>query len=138
LRNDYQQWLLDGTEQWLFDGRNVLCKTEIKSAKGERTFYTEEWKSADGHPMGHFGVNIPWVAFCSGTDLKREGRMIPLPAAVLRHCSDPFAYSDVTTTFDDGLGLPAAWICSVHRRFLLNRTRIGTRNIPSAIVTLRG
>ena len=56
--------------------------------------------------MGDFGVNIPWLAFCSGTYLKREGRIIPLPAAILRHCPDRFAYRDVTTTFDDDLGLP--------------------------------
>ena len=66
----------------------------------------ENWESRDGHPMGHFGVNIPWLAFCSGTYLKREGRMIPLPAAVLRHCPDRFAYTDITTTFNDESGLP--------------------------------
>jgi hypothetical protein len=105
-----REWYLSNDdslpERWLFDGTNVLCKTEIKSPTGEKEFHTDEWKSDDGHPMGHFGVNIPWLAFCSGTYLKREGRMIPLPAAVLRHCSDRFAYIDVTTTLDDGLGLP--------------------------------
>jgi hypothetical protein len=51
-------------------------------------------------------VNLPWLAFCSGTYLKREGRMIALPCVDLRHCPDRFAYTDVTTTFDDALGLP--------------------------------
>jgi hypothetical protein len=101
LSNDYQQ-----PEQWLFDGTKVWCKTEIKSETGAKTFHTQDWPPADGRPMGHFGVNIPWLAFCSGAYLKREGRMIPLPAAVLRHCPDRFAYTDLTTTFDDGLGLP--------------------------------
>ena len=32
--------------------------------------------------------------------------MIPLPAALLEHCPDRFAYSDFTTTFPDELGLP--------------------------------
>jgi hypothetical protein len=92
ITNDYQQ-----REQWLFDGRKVWCKGSLM---------TRDWESRDGHPMGHFGVNIPWLAFCSGTYLKREERMIPLPASVLRHCPDRFAYTDVTTTFDDALGLP--------------------------------
>src|SRR6266542_3725934 len=60
----------------------------------------------ESYPLGHFGVNLPWLAFCSGTYLKREGRLIPLPAALLRHCPDRFAYTDVATTFDDELGLP--------------------------------
>ena len=66
----------------------------------------EVWEARGGHPMGHCGVNIPWQAFCSGTYLKRQGRTIPLPAAVLRHCPDRFAYTDVTTTFEDESGLP--------------------------------
>lgn len=106
------QWFIEddfqGRRTWLFDGTNVLCKTsppdpsEKSIAKARR----EVWKSRDGHPLGDFGVNIPWLAFCSGTYLKREGRIIALPAAVLRHCPDRFAYTDVTTTFDDELGLP--------------------------------
>jgi len=93
-------------EQWLFDGENVRCRTEMPPGKANPKVMNEVWESSDGHPLGHFGVNIPWLAFCSGTYLKRQGRMIPLPAAVLRHCPDRFAYTDVTTTFDDELGLP--------------------------------
>jgi hypothetical protein len=46
------------------------------------------------------------VGICSGTYLKREGRTIPLPAAVLRHCPDRFAYTDSVTIFADAQGLP--------------------------------
>jgi hypothetical protein len=102
LSNDFAEQ----PEQWLFDSTNVWCKTERRSATGEKTFHVKDWPSNDGHPMGHFGVNIPWLAFCSGTYLKREGRMIPLPAAILRHCPDRFAYRDMTTTFADREGLP--------------------------------
>jgi hypothetical protein len=101
ISNDYQE-----REQWVFDGTNVLCKAESQSLPGPDKFMTRNWKSEDGHPMGHFGVNIPWLAFCSGAYLKRPERMIPLPAVLLRHCPDRFAYKDMTTTFEDGLGLP--------------------------------
>jgi hypothetical protein len=106
IENDFQE-----RQAWLFDGTNVLCKTWPLSApdtsgRDNSKVMKEVWESRDGHPLGDFGVNIPWLAFCSGTYLKREGRMIPLPAAVLRHCPDRFAYTDVTTTFDDEWGLP--------------------------------
>lgn len=62
--------------------------------------------TAGGHPIGDQGGTLPWLAFCSGPFLKRQGRVIPLPIAVLRHAPDAFAYSDETTTFPDELGLP--------------------------------
>ena len=102
ITNDYYQQ----PEQWLFDGKNVLRRTQMPPGTREPKVMKEVWESRDGHPLGHFGVNIPWLAFCSGTYLKREGRMIPLPAAVLRHCPDRFAYRDVTTTFEDEFELP--------------------------------
>lgn len=91
-------------EQWLFDGTNVCCRTQTPALKEK--VMNDVWESRDGHPMGHYGVNLPWLAFCSGTYLKREGRIIPLPCAILRHCPDRFAYTDVTTTFDNEAGLP--------------------------------
>lgn len=101
ITSDYQQ-----PEEWLFDGTSVRCRTKIPTKEHPQAVMNEDWESRDGHPLAHFGVNIPWLAFCSGTYLKREGRVIPLPAALLRHCPDRFAYTDVTTTFDDNLGLP--------------------------------
>jgi hypothetical protein len=92
IENDFYE-----RQEWSFDGTNVMCRSKDRR---------EVWESRDGHPLGDFGVNIPWLAFCSGTYLKREGRMIPLPAALLRHCPDRFAFTDVTTTFADELGLP--------------------------------
>src|SRR5262249_15627124 len=90
IENDYQS-----LEEWLFDGTNVVCRTQPRSEaerarilkSGSSTSpitkpVTQTWPSRDGHPMGHYGVNIPWVAFCSGNYLKREGRVIPLPAAI--------------------------------------------------------
>jgi hypothetical protein len=101
IEDDFQQ-----REQWLFDGTSVRCRRQMPPGTGGPKVMNQIWESTDGHPLGHFGVNIPWLAFCSGTYLKREGRMIPLPAAVLRHCPDRFAYTDVTTTLDNEPGLP--------------------------------
>lgn len=97
-------WYIDenfhGRTEWLFNGTNVIARS------GPESFQRSVLASQDGHPFGDAGVNIPWLAFCSGNYLKSEGRMIPLPAAVLRHCPDRFAYTDNTTTFPDQLGLP--------------------------------
>ncbi len=62
--------------------------------------------SKDGHPLGDPRVNIPWLAFCSGTFLRREGRIIPLPNVIISHAYDAFGYSDKAKTFGDELGLP--------------------------------
>ena len=88
---------------WLGDGTNVALRTEKQWATDSGITKME---SRDGLPLGEFGVNLPWLAFCSGTYLKREGRAIALPCVILRHCPDRFAYTDVTTTFADELGLP--------------------------------
>jgi len=131
IENDYQQ-----LEEWLSDGTNVLCRTQPPSdsekellRKAGGTFtpitepWTQVWRSDDGHPLGHFGVNLPWLAFCSGTYLKSEGRVIALPCGILRHCPDRFAYTDVTTTFADELGLPRSVdLFTSKSRFLAAKT----------------
>lgn len=100
IENDFAQ-----RQQWRFDGTNVCCRTQVTESTVPE-FTNRVWPSSDGHPLGHFGVNLPWLAFCSGAYLKREGRLVPLPAAVLRHCPDRYAYTDVTTRFPDEFGLP--------------------------------
>src|SRR5207244_13649632 len=67
------------------------------------------WSSRDGHPLGDAAVNLGWLAFCSGTYLKRPARLVPLTLDILHHCPDRFAYSDVTIPFKDELGLPR-WV----------------------------
>src|SRR5262245_41858125 len=56
ITNDYH-----ASEQWLFDGKRVWCRTEVPNATGDQKFTIRDWESRDGHPMGHFGVNIPWL-----------------------------------------------------------------------------
>jgi len=96
-------------QEWVFDGTNVVCRSAPlagASEQGNAKISKVIWPTRDGHPMGEFGVNMPWLAFCSGTYLKREGRIVPLPCGILRHCPDRFAYIDTTTSFDDEFGLP--------------------------------
>jgi hypothetical protein len=127
------EWRIDhdyanGAEiKWLFDGTNIyhslrrtkptpaettekrlgnfkLATVPFDVAKSHLTINVHP--SADGLPLGDVGVNIPWLAFCSGTYLKRAGRLVPLPVEILRHTRDRFAYSDKTKAFADGFGLP--------------------------------
>ena len=109
------QWYIESDygepAKWRFDGTNVTSNpsdlaAHINSADGVNKAMDERWLLRQGHPVGDYGVNMPWTAFCSGTFLKAEGRIIPLPANILRHCPDRFAYTDITTTFDDVFGLP--------------------------------
>src|SRR5215212_5246250 len=69
ITNDFHQ-----AQQWLFDGSKVRCRKQISVAKGSSEpagprVWDEQWESRDGHPMGDFGVNLPWLAFCAGTCL---------------------------------------------------------------------
>ena len=126
IENDYS---LNGVNKWFFDGTNVYQSIQITkplpedrqtALSGTPGFATvpfdaarsnltiDIWPSNDGHPLGDVAVNIPWLAFCSGAYLKREGRLIPLPCDLGRHSPDRYAYSDQTQVFHDGFGLPSS------------------------------
>ena len=126
------EWRIDNNfvqgaeEHWYFDGTNVydaihplvaptkeasdrarkggLAPVPFDVAKLNLTIHV--FRSPDGLPMGNCGVNIPWLAFCSGSYLRRAVRTVPIPVATLRHTPDGFAYSDKTESFQDELGLP--------------------------------
>jgi len=126
------EWRIDNPsenaeEKWSFDGTNVYNSIRVtrplSEERQERISKTTGlplvpferaksnvtiriWPSRDGHPLADSGVNIAWLAFCSGTYLKRENRLIPVPVATLRHTRDRFGYTDKTVTFNDGFGLP--------------------------------
>jgi hypothetical protein len=100
IENDY---IRGGDSAWHFDGTNVYHRLRsVGSPQGTINI----WPSRDGHPLGSVAQNIPWLAFCSGPYLKREGRIVPLPCDDLRHTRDRYGYRDKTTTFADDLGLP--------------------------------
>jgi hypothetical protein len=115
-----------GLEKFQFDGTNVykishatvppssntvsgLAKLGFASAPYDSNLFgIYITQSPNGHPLklGHSEVDVPWLAFCSGSYLKQSGRIIPLPTALLWRDVDGLAYSDKTETFGDGLGLP--------------------------------
>jgi|ERR1043166_799766 hypothetical protein len=123
------EWRIDnaypsnGTEEWYYDGTNVfhLLKANVATNPYSSAEITKPHDSTQklqeqvtvvitpspgGHPLGNLGVNIPWLAFCSGSYLKRDGRIIPLPVAEVPGRLDSFAYLDKTETFSDAFGLP--------------------------------
>jgi hypothetical protein len=121
LEDDYA---MNAKRNWYFDGSNVLRSIEItkpvqlptvKASTGQllQVPFSEATKQvaieilpSQGHPLADIGVNIPWLAFCSGAYLKRPGRPVPLPTSVIRLATDSFGYSDAVETFGDELGLP--------------------------------
>jgi hypothetical protein len=125
------QWRMEsnflerGEEKWSFDGTNIyksirptrplpeengiakatgLAIVPFERAKSNLTINI--WLSRDGQPLANYPINLAWLAFCSGTYLKQQGRLIPLPVTDLRHTRDRFAYTDKTTIFHDEFGLP--------------------------------
>ena len=120
-------YLKGAISTWFFDGTNVFeairpvaptserLRDDVQARFGLATVPFEIARSnltitvhasSDGHPHGHLGVNLPWLAFCSGTYLQRDNRLVGLPDAILRHAPDGFAHFDKTKTFPDPLGLP--------------------------------
>jgi len=116
---------LGGEEKWYYDGTNIYNGLRITQAatnqlhdklaaqaaslpfdkaKSNWTVYVSQ--TPHGHPLGNAGVNIPWLAFCSGTFLKQTDRIIPLPVATLRITPEGFGYVDKTEILPDELGLP--------------------------------
>jgi hypothetical protein len=127
------EWRIDNdhiagvASNWLFDGTNVYEsvlpntpppeETRARFAKSmglatapfvvaRSNLTVNIYPSSDGNPLGNYWVNIPWLAFCSGSYLKLNDRVVSVPLANLRYSADGFAYSDRTQTFPDELGLP--------------------------------
>jgi hypothetical protein len=98
----------EGGVQWLFDGSELEEKLVDlhQDSPAYRHYTIDVYPSSDGYPLADMGANLPWLAFCSGAYLKKEGRIIPFPLSPLPNAPDGFAYSDKTATFKDGLGLP--------------------------------
>lgn len=83
---------------------HARAKVPFEIAKSNLTITISP--SIGGHPHGNAGVNIPWLAFCSGPFLKRPGRSLALPTTIISITPDAFGYADKTSVFDDELGLP--------------------------------
>jgi hypothetical protein len=140
------EFSLNGREAFYFDGTNVFSSlqmtkevpkpydTPIPGAPAKVPFAIAASNitvtitpSPGGHPLGNMGINLPWLAFCSGSYLRREGRDIPLPVARNREDPDCFAYSDRTELFPDELGLPEhveLYTCQTRRNISANDPRL--------------
>jgi hypothetical protein len=124
IDNDYSQ---NGINQRYFDGTNVFNRVQItKPAPAKiNDLIVKKWGATPvpfevaqsnlqinvqttfgGHPFGNEGVNLPWLALCSGTYLKLKERLIPPSFGDLPNAVDAYAYYDKTKCFDDTLGLP--------------------------------
>lgn len=125
-----KEWRIDeefvshSMRTWCFDGTNVYERTQLKDswtastsvggmpltskllAQARSNVTVTISPSQDGHPLGHLGVNIAWLAFCSGSYLKQPGCDLPMPADEIRVDPLAFAYADSVQVFDDPLGLP--------------------------------
>ncbi len=118
---------VNGNRHWYFDGTNVCLglrmtrplsdvvpelatNTSLQGFFAQRPSPTNQtvhiYHAPEGYLPGRFAANVAWLAFCSGTYLKREDRRVPLPLIDLRSSVGSFAYRDETSLFDDGLSLP--------------------------------
>jgi hypothetical protein len=118
LVNGEQVWVFDGTNVYDFNrmvsppSSNALQRARLKGfgvvpfeiAKSNTTTTIDE--ALDGCPLGDTGVNLPWLAFCSGNYLKKPGRKILYPVSHLHNAPDAFGYDDKTDVFNDELSLP--------------------------------
>ncbi len=126
------EWQLEGNwgnarQKWCYDGANVCSSDEatgpppawVREAASNRLGLASVPLQRDssnltvsihvapgGYLPGDVGVNLPWLALCSGAYLRRPGRLVPLPVAYVGHAPDAFGYADKTETFPDELGLP--------------------------------
>ena len=114
-------FLANGRVTWWFTGTNLIRRDVItKEMPGSGLKVGNQQavvvESADGNPGRPAGqgdlltmadARICWLAFCSGSCLKREGRQIFPPSDLWKELiRAPSGFSDRTTVFEDSLGLP--------------------------------
>jgi hypothetical protein len=116
------KFLKNAIERFSFDGTNVyrvLEYTALPSQENAPAAVPQSNESIDQLnskkfltispgplPLGNAGVNVLWLAFCSGDYLKSSSRLIPLLMSDVRHNPTAFGYDDATVIFEGGLGLP--------------------------------
>ncbi len=116
-------FLKTASDVWYFDGTNVYERTQMtaptegppillfetvpfEQAKSLVTVRVR--RSTGGLPVGNVGVNLPWLAFCSGPYLRQRDRVVPLPTTDQAIAPNAFVYADRTRVFPDPLGLPSS------------------------------
>jgi hypothetical protein len=121
-------------DAWLFNGSNLVTHSVITDYPSDRKElfkknhpeivvgkgYSATNASQIGGPFFRAAIiaglpltssssslmNIPWLAFCSGTYLKAKSGAIPLPT--FDYWSYGIRYTNHTTLYEDNLGLPRA------------------------------
>jgi hypothetical protein len=115
ITNDF---MANGKEVHYFDGTNVYHSTmqtrdapsgpvpAIPYEQVKSNMTVQIVPSPGGHPLATLGVNIPWLAFCSGNYLRMPGRVLPSPTMNVREELSAWGYVDRASVFKDELGLP--------------------------------
>jgi hypothetical protein len=141
-------------DAWWFTGSNIVAYTVVRKYPSERVElfernhpeivvgrgYTNIIEARDGGPRlaaaltvgegvpaGSAQLNVAWLAFCSGPFLRTEGRWIPAPSIEQATLYD--TYSDTTTTFKDGLGLPISIELYSTNQPLCHYRTVGSTNV---------
>lgn len=104
VKNGIQAAYYDGTN--VYSSLGILPSNGTNSQGGSGAVTVTILPSPGGHPLGNLGLNIPWLAFCSGKYLKMPNRTIPVPVIDVPGNADSLSFVDKTTTFDDAEGLP--------------------------------
>src|SRR6266487_4329625 len=115
------RWLMEGdfsrnsTARRWFTGTNIIEESVITQGLPEAEIkrLSQISKFAMASPpvrvsdLMDLRGRICWLALCSGSALKREGRQLFPPSDLWKELlSAPAGFTDKTTVFDDGLGLP--------------------------------
>jgi len=132
-------WLIETDQEnskdtWWFTGTNMIWHVVVTGYPSkDKELYernhpeqvgmigrrsTRVFESVDGNPgrpartmdlLGMPSARICWLAFCSGSCLKREGRQIFPPSDLWKELViAPSGFTDKTTVFEDELGLPSS------------------------------
>lgn len=149
-------WLMENafdeaTTWWWFTGTNLIHRSkrtklptkhpEMFARNHPESIHmlgqtqTRTLRIADGSLYGrrddgsiHYSPmdELPWLAFCSGSFLKREGRRIPLPIYFNIMPAERAEFVDQTAVFPDALGLPISVDLTSTNRSMQARYRIAS------------
>jgi hypothetical protein len=110
---------INATELCYCDGTNVFFKDEINSSYQPRSQSAAMPSVSAGynqnivvvvpgaHPMGDFGLNLVWLAYCSGDYLRSGNRLLPLSAGEPRHHIELFYVEDKSVLSESPPFLPS-------------------------------
>jgi len=108
---------LNATDSWFCDGTNVFRSIHFRPVNpNENSSVITASNNGPNenvlvipgtHPMGDFGVNLAWLAYCSGGYLQSPNRILPLLGGEPRHQLEVFAVEDKTVLSESPPFLPS-------------------------------